>query len=50
MEAMLFHEALTHAIVTLSARQSMREAIQRHGGHVGVSALALHINLEDSAQ
>lgn len=50
MEAMLFHEVLTDAIDTLSARQSMREAMQKHSGHEDVSAPALPINLEDSAQ
>lgn len=50
LEAMLFHEALTDAINTLEARQSMREAMQRHSGHEEVSAPALPISLEDSAQ
>src|SRR5229473_2333026 len=50
MEAMLFHEALTDAIDTLSARQSMREAMQKHSGYEDRSAQALPINLEDSAQ
>ncbi len=50
MEAMLFHEALTDAIDMLSARQSMREAMQKHSGYEAVSAPALPINLEDSAQ
>jgi len=47
---MLFHEALTDAINTLEARQSMREAMQRHSGHEEVSTPALPISLEDSAQ
>ena len=50
MEAMLFHEALTDAIDTLSARQSMREAMQKHSGYEDISAPALSISLEDSAQ
>jgi len=50
LEAMLFHEALTDAIDTLSARQSMREAMQKHSGYEDVSAPALPISLEDSAQ
>ncbi len=50
LEAMLFHEALTAAIDTLEARQSMREAMQRHSGHEDVSAPALPISLADTAQ
>src|SRR5258708_26333006 len=50
LEAMLFHEALTDAIDMLSARQSMREAMQRYSGNEAVSASALPISLEDSAQ
>ena len=50
LEAMLFHETLTDAIDTLSARQSMREAMQRHSGYEDRSAPALPISLEDSAR
>ncbi len=50
LEAMLFHEALTDAIDTLSARQSMREAMQKHSGYEDVSAPTLPISLEDTAQ
>lgn len=50
MEAMLFHEALTDAIDTLAARQSMREVMQKHSGYEDISAPALPLSLEDSAQ
>lgn len=50
MAAMLFHEALTDAVDTLSARQSMREAMRKHSGYEDISAPALPISLEDSAQ
>ena len=49
-EALLFHEALTDAINTLSAGQSMREAMQRHSGQEDVAAPALPLSLEDSAR
>jgi len=49
-EALLFHEALTDAINTLAARQSMREAMQQHSGQEDVAALALALSLEDSAR
>ena len=47
MEAMLFHEALTDAIDMLAARQSMREAMQKHSGYEDISAPALPLSLED---
>lgn len=50
MEALLFHETLTDAINTLAARQSLREAMQRHSGQEEVAAPALPISLEDAAQ